>query len=526
MRTRNLTNSLLTFAVVAMATLALGLPSASAAVVTYDFDVAGDDGATIDGWTDVFPVRAPSFPSGTVWPSVAGGRGTGGFARWPDHTGGGQDSGHPNHIMRSPEFSLTATSSIDFQLGGGQGSANTYTNSSDISPTGNSSGSGQQKFYLRRVSDDTYLLNHRRSNNQNNWQSHTWDSAAITGAIAGDAVNEKYTVEWVDTYSGGWGFGMIDDVVLNDVVLAPVIHEVGGDNTIGTEMLEGTQGNEVTTPGVDGVRFIRVVQNVNNTFQVAELQAFEAGTGTNVAEQSAGGVATARDTGHGGVAPRANDGNTSGQWGDGSVWHSGSNAGTWLQIELAADTDLDSVHFWGRTDCCQDRQDDFNLIIEDAGGTELYNQQHTGIGTSPGRNQLIQLGAIISADLTAELMPHDAGGGYTYVFELDGSTNDQITVDNPDPSIFSTIIDINNADIVVEALGPLDSGVEFQLLDADSLTGQYNSLTLPDGVREVGDFNVTGAVTAGVPEPSTFALAALGLLGLGWYGRRRRKRVA
>jgi hypothetical protein len=28
---------------------------------------------------------------------------------------------------------------------------------------------------------------------------------------------------------------------------------------------------------------------------------------------------------------------------------------------------------------------------------------------------------------------------------------------------------------------------------------------------------------AGVPEPSTFLLAALGLLGLGWYGRRRRR---
>ncbi|NQT37735.1 MAG: PEP-CTERM sorting domain-containing protein, partial [Planctomycetes bacterium] len=30
------------------------------------------------------------------------------------------------------------------------------------------------------------------------------------------------------------------------------------------------------------------------------------------------------------------------------------------------------------------------------------------------------------------------------------------------------------------------------------------------------------SVAAAVPEPSTFALAALGLLGLGWYGRRRR----
>lgn len=50
--------------------LMLGIPSTSdAATLTYDFDVSGDDGASIDGWTDVFS-RAPSFPSGTVWGSV------------------------------------------------------------------------------------------------------------------------------------------------------------------------------------------------------------------------------------------------------------------------------------------------------------------------------------------------------------------------------------------------------------------------------------------------------------------------
>ncbi len=180
--------------------------------------MAGDDGATIQGWTDVF-ARAPSFPSFTTWANngTAGGRGTGGFARWPEHTSGSQDSNHPNHIMRSPEFSLTATSSIDFQLGGGQGTASTYTKSSDINGAVNSNNQGQQKFYLRRESDDTYLLDQRRTGNGNNWESFNWDSATIGAATLGDAANETYTVEWVDTYGGGWGFGMVDDVVLTNI---------------------------------------------------------------------------------------------------------------------------------------------------------------------------------------------------------------------------------------------------------------------------------------------------------------------
>ena len=46
----------------------------------------------------------------------------------------------------------------------------------------------------------------------------------------------------------------------------------------------------------------------------------------------------------------------------------------------------------------------------------------------------------------------------------------------------------------------------------------------------VGDFflNLDGTagvstLSAAIPEPSTFVLAALGLLGLGWVGRRRRR---
>ena len=81
---------------VSTALAAIGLNVFVTVLFKQVFDVTGDDGETIDNWTDVL-ARAPSFASGTVWGSVTGGRATGGFARWPEHQSGSQDSQHPNH---------------------------------------------------------------------------------------------------------------------------------------------------------------------------------------------------------------------------------------------------------------------------------------------------------------------------------------------------------------------------------------------------------------------------------------------
>jgi len=281
---------------------------------------------------------------------------------------------------------------------------------------------------------------------------------------------------------------------------------------------------------VDGAKIVRVDQNVTSDgfLSLAEVQAFETGTGNNVALTSAGGSAWQTSEGWGGAAARAIDGNTDGNYNNGSVTHTGNgdSSPAW-QVTLANPSDLDAIHVWTRSDCCHARSNDFNLIILDDQNNELYNQQHTGVGSDPGSNRWIPLGPF-TADLVATLNPHDHGAGFTYAFDLG---TDMLSVANPDPNIFTTYLDLNGAALEVgwaggEIPAGLALGDTFDLLDADVIDGMYDSLVLPElpgfMTWNTDMFMTNGTLTV-APEPSTFALAAFGLLGLGWFGCRRRK---
>ena len=56
----------------------------------------------------------------------------------------------------------------------------------------------------------------------------------------------------------------------------------------------------------------------------------------------------------------------------------------------------------------------------------------------------------------------------------------------------------------------------------DAIRFVWNSPAPPNNYSyKVWEIDVQGA--ASVPEPSSFALAVLGLIGLGWFGLRQRK---
>ncbi len=87
-----------------------------------------------------------------------------------------------------------------------------------------------------------------------------------------------------------------------------------------------------------------------------------------------------------GNAALAIDGNVNGVFNaaSGSVTHSGGAAadadagGPFWEVDLAATKAIGRLHVFFRTDCCQNRNDDFTLVILDASRNEVFRRSYAG----------------------------------------------------------------------------------------------------------------------------------------------------
>ncbi len=85
-------------------------------------------------------------------------------------------------------------------------------------------------------------------------------------------------------------------------------------------------------------------------------------------------------------APKAIDGNTDGNWYDGSVQHTNNDSGNgvgngyaWWQVALDKSYSVDSITIWNRTDCCVDRLKMFTVSLWDASSqvwSSSYDMTH------------------------------------------------------------------------------------------------------------------------------------------------------
>jgi hypothetical protein len=79
------------------------------------------------------------------------------------------------------------------------------------------------------------------------------------------------------------------------------------------------------------------------------------------------------------TADVAIDGNTDGRWASGSVTHTQNTESppVW-EVDLTSVKSIGSVRVWFRTDCCQNRNDDFTVFILDAGRKEVGRRAYRG----------------------------------------------------------------------------------------------------------------------------------------------------
>ena len=78
-----------------------------------------------------------------------------------------------------------------------------------------------------------------------------------------------------------------------------------------------------------------------------------------------GGTASQSSTCCSGAAALAIDGNTDGDYSQGSVTATQSTSQPWWQVDLGSVTDIGSIRLWNRVDCCQGRLSDFHVFVSD-----------------------------------------------------------------------------------------------------------------------------------------------------------------
>ncbi len=64
-------------------------------------------------------------------------------------------------------------------------------------------------------------------------------------------------------------------------------------------------------------------------------------------------------------ADRAVDGDTTGDYGEGSVSHTEKDQNAWWEIDLQSVVPVQSIRLWNRTDCCSNRLSDFYVLVSE-----------------------------------------------------------------------------------------------------------------------------------------------------------------
>jgi len=222
--------------------LLLASASLELAAIEYNFD----DG-TFQGWETILPTDPGAA-------SLAFNSTTAPVDRVPPHAGthmiaalpwGNRDLEHETLYLRSPEFIIDTSGDLTFYMAGGSASANLPATDAEVLATPNAISGGAMFVGLRRVSDGAFVLTKRRGGKGNGWVSHVFTAAELA-----PFVGERFTLDFVDTNFGSWGWTALDTVSIPGVTEASVVIDSSTFSSISTN--GDLIGSLLAVAGVEG----------------------------------------------------------------------------------------------------------------------------------------------------------------------------------------------------------------------------------------------------------------------------------
>src|SRR5581483_9136794 len=88
-------------------------------------------------------------------------------------------------------------------------------------------------------------------------------------------------------------------------------------------------------------------------------------TASNLAEGKSTSQSSTLPGVPGATSGSAVDGNTDGNFYDGSVTATNLDPNAWWQVDLGSSASIQSIEIWNRTDCCISRLNDFWVFVSD-----------------------------------------------------------------------------------------------------------------------------------------------------------------
>ena len=153
-------------------------------------------------------------------------------------------------------------------------------------------------------------------------------------------------------------------------------------------------------------RYLRVtLPNAKEGLALAEAQVFS--NGENIAMR---GKASQSSTDFGGVAERAIDGKTNGNFTKGkSVSHTGRDKDPWWEVDLGREAEIENVVIWNRTDGVGGRLANFRVELLDGDRKQVWQQMvaappNPSVTLSPDGNRVVAL-RDASADFSEDGWP-------------------------------------------------------------------------------------------------------------------------